>query len=198
MYFHGSGGLSDDNANDGPTLVAGGMAEKRLGPAHTVAIHGYASASAALPVNPERLPGAADTAYLTHHHDPAVNNGATVSSVTLNESDGIILLRPTHTVGKTTLGSTPSGGMSVDTKRGSKFTLSEAGSLASFTAYLDGAGGASGTESVRIAMYRDSSGVPGAKVAESKVVNISSGDPGCWVKFPAPTVALDPGSYPAL
>ncbi|MEW5847654.1 MAG: hypothetical protein AB2A00_02530 [Myxococcota bacterium] len=71
VYFHGSGGLSGDNCDDGPTLTVGGTAEKRLGPAHTVGALGLATAGAALPVNPERLPGAEDTAYLNLSNPPA-------------------------------------------------------------------------------------------------------------------------------
>ncbi len=44
-------------------------------------------------------------------------------------------------------------------------------------------------------LYRDSSGVPGTKVAESNVVNITSGSVGRWVNFSAPSAALAPGSY---
>ena len=131
------------------------------------------------------------------HHDATVNDGSTVSSVTLQDRDGIILLR-TSTPGKfgrTTVGTVPSSGMTTDVKRGSKFSLSEAATLSSFSAYLDGNGGASGSEQVRIVLYRDASGTPGAKVADSNVVTINSGAAGAWVTFTAPQVALTAGSY---
>jgi hypothetical protein len=35
--------------------------------------------------------------------------------------------------------------------------------LLGFTAYLDGGGAASGTQQVRMVLYRDSAGVPGAR-----------------------------------
>jgi hypothetical protein len=48
----------------GPVLVPGGPEVPGEGPAHVVAAHGFAAASAALPVNPERVPGASDIEYL--------------------------------------------------------------------------------------------------------------------------------------
>jgi hypothetical protein len=71
VYFHGSGGLSDDEVNDGPTLVMGGDPQPGTGPAYVLAPFGIAMAGSALPVNPERLPGATETAYLNLSNLPA-------------------------------------------------------------------------------------------------------------------------------
>lgn len=140
--------------------------------------------------------GSSTNTKVHYVHDTTVNNGATVTSVTLQDRDGIVLLRKTHTLGQTTVGTVPSAGMTADMKRGSKFTLAEAGTLSSFSAYLDGLGGASGTQNVRVVLYRDASGVPGAKVAESTTVSIASGAAASWVTFPAAQAAvLDPGAY---
>lgn len=59
IYFHGSGGLSTQVVDRG----ANGEPPGR-GPAHVLAAHGFATAASALPLNPERLPGASDTQYL--------------------------------------------------------------------------------------------------------------------------------------
>ncbi|MBI2388290.1 MAG: hypothetical protein HYV09_01625 [Deltaproteobacteria bacterium] len=81
LYFHGSGGLSTASADRGrwvletdPTRCPEGKLgewEKKTGcntkgegPAHVVAAHGLAMAGTALPVNPERLPGASEIAYI--------------------------------------------------------------------------------------------------------------------------------------
>jgi len=64
MYFHGSGGMSDQVIDRGTVLVPDGTPTKGEGPAHVLAAHGFASVGCAHPVNPERLPGASDTAYL--------------------------------------------------------------------------------------------------------------------------------------
>ncbi|MBK8259556.1 MAG: hypothetical protein IPK82_43740 [Polyangiaceae bacterium] len=64
IYFHGSGGLSDQFIDRGKIYTPDGTPEKGKGPAHELAYHGFASAGSALPVNPERLPGAAETEYL--------------------------------------------------------------------------------------------------------------------------------------
>jgi len=64
LYFHGSGGLSTQVVDRGPKSEPDGPPAKGLGPAHVLAGHGFAAVGAALPVNPERVPGAGETAYL--------------------------------------------------------------------------------------------------------------------------------------
>jgi hypothetical protein len=82
LYFHGSGGRSDAAVDRGRWTPGGtcapelrdtwqgreGCYAKGLGPAHVVARHGFGMAGAALPVNPERLPGASATAYLNFNN----------------------------------------------------------------------------------------------------------------------------------
>ncbi len=64
VYFHGSGGRSDQVVEYGPSSTADGPPEPGTGPSHVLADFGIATAGSALPVNPERLPGASETAYL--------------------------------------------------------------------------------------------------------------------------------------
>lgn len=64
VYFHGSGGVSTQFIDRGKVYTPDGEPEKGKGPAHELAYHGIASAGSALPVNPERLPGAGETEYL--------------------------------------------------------------------------------------------------------------------------------------
>lgn len=64
LYFHGSGGLAAQVVDRGPIVTPGGEPVPGEGPAHVLAAHGIATAAAALPLNPERLPGAASRAYL--------------------------------------------------------------------------------------------------------------------------------------
>ena len=64
LYFHGSGGASADAIDHGPSATTGGDPQRGRGPAWVLAPFGIATAASALPVNPERLPGAGDTAYL--------------------------------------------------------------------------------------------------------------------------------------
>jgi hypothetical protein len=99
------------------------------------------------------------------------------------------------TFGRTTVATGSSSGMTADQKRGSKFTLSDRATLLGFKAYLDGAGGAAGSAAVRMVLYRDSGGVPAARVAQSPVATIAAGMTGRWVNFTAPPTALDPGVY---
>ncbi len=100
--------------------------------------------------------------------------------------------------GQTAVGSTPSAGMTANQKRGSKFTLTEKGTLVRLSAYLDGQGGASGTQSIRLALYRDASGVPGALVAQTSTKTIAAGAAASWQNFSAPNISLDPGVYWAV
>ncbi len=72
MYFHGSGGLYQQVVDRGRVTEIGGEATKGEGPAHVLAPHGFAMVGSAHPVNPERLPGAADIEYLN------LNNLATL------------------------------------------------------------------------------------------------------------------------
>ena len=64
VFFHGSGGLSTAIVNRGPVLVKGGPDVLGQGPGYVVAPLGIAMAGSALPVNPERLPGAKETEYI--------------------------------------------------------------------------------------------------------------------------------------
>lgn len=73
-YFHGSGGTSDAAANRG-TFVKDANGEWHStpgkGPAWVVAPVGLATLAFALPVNPERLDGASEFAYLNLGNPPA-------------------------------------------------------------------------------------------------------------------------------
>lgn len=64
QYFHGSGGVAAQVVDRGPVLAAGGDPVPGEGPADVLAAHGIATAASALPLNPERLPGASSRAYL--------------------------------------------------------------------------------------------------------------------------------------
>lgn len=64
VYFHASGGLSTDDFNDGPSTSVDDPGAPGQGPAYVVAPHGLAMAGSALPLNPERVPGASEYEYL--------------------------------------------------------------------------------------------------------------------------------------
>jgi hypothetical protein len=92
VYFHGSGGVSHAVVDRGtwkpltqsphcPSyqtpdkwLGVEGCNEKGQGPAYVLAPHGIAMAASALPVNPERLPGATDYAYVNLGNLPALRD----------------------------------------------------------------------------------------------------------------------------
>jgi hypothetical protein len=92
VYFHGSGGVSQAVVDRGqwkplsqspncpsyqtPDDWKGvkGCNEKGQGPAYVLAPHGIAMAGSALPVNPERLPGAIDYAYVNLSNLPALRD----------------------------------------------------------------------------------------------------------------------------
>ena len=97
--------------------------------------------------------------------------------------------------GRTTVATSTSAGMSANYKRGTPFALSQAGTLTSFSAYLDGSGGASGSQDVRMDLYTNSGGVPGTLVAQSRMVTISAGMTPQWIRFVAPPTTLSAGTY---
>ncbi len=68
LYFHGSGGLSDALVDEGPSLKPGDEGVVGEGPAYVLSPHGFAVAGSALPVNPERFPGAIETQYLNFNN----------------------------------------------------------------------------------------------------------------------------------
>lgn len=57
MYFHGTGGPSDQVVDRGAVREPEGQRTKGEGPAHVLAAHGFATFQAALPLNPERYTG---------------------------------------------------------------------------------------------------------------------------------------------
>ncbi len=63
VYFHGSGGIAAQVVDRGPR-PAGGVEAVGEGPAHMIAARGFAAVGAALPLSPDRLPGAGATEYL--------------------------------------------------------------------------------------------------------------------------------------
>lgn len=97
--------------------------------------------------------------------------------------------------GRSSRGSIFTPGMAVNYKRGSRFTLSQKGTLLNMAAYVDGGGGMSGSQSLRMTLYRDSGGVPGALVAQSNAMSVASGSGSRWLYFPAPAAAINPGVY---
>lgn len=68
LYFHGSGGLSDQLVDAGPSLTPADQDTVGEGPAYVLAPHGFAVAGTALPVNPERFPGATEQQYLNFNN----------------------------------------------------------------------------------------------------------------------------------
>lgn len=64
VYWHGSGGLSAQAVDRGPITTPEGENEHGKGPAHILSPFGIATAASALPLNPERLEGAEELAYL--------------------------------------------------------------------------------------------------------------------------------------
>jgi hypothetical protein len=97
--------------------------------------------------------------------------------------------------GRSSIAATPSNGLSADFKRASKMTLSEQALVTRLSAYIDGKGGATGEQYFRLALYRDSNGVPGTKLTETGLSLVWTGQPASWRTLSAPPVLLDPGSY---
>lgn len=91
----------------------------------------------------------------------------------------------TSQFGQTTVGNTLSSGLTANFIRGSFVTAPSGCTVTGYYVYLDGSGGASGSQQLRVAQYiTDGSGNPGWKVGESTVVTIPAGMAAQWVYFP--------------
>ena len=100
-----------------------------------------------------------------------------------------------ETFGRTTAGATPSGALRADYKRGSKFTLPQAGTATGLCALLDGGGAATGEQSFRLVLYRDVNGAPGAKVAQTSDSLIYAGQQATWRCLDTGWTPLTAGAY---
>jgi hypothetical protein len=101
--------------------------------------------------------------------------------------------------GRATIAATPSGGMSANFKRGSRFTMTERGRVPWLSAYLDSLGGGTSPQTVRLALYRDAAGVPGERLGMTEEITLAPGSQGQWRTAPSafgqPQATLDPGNY---
>jgi hypothetical protein len=101
--------------------------------------------------------------------------------------------------GRTDAASAALKGLSANFIRGSQFEVPQTGKtklVNALYAYLDGKGGASGSQAVRMALYFDSiddrGPIPG-KIAESGVIHIPAGTPAGWFRFPVPPTSVADG-----
>jgi hypothetical protein len=125
-----------------------------------------------------------------------VSNQMTYSQVTAPPVGFNRLTDRPKRFGKSSSGETFTSGLAANTKRGSRFYLGQKGLLLNMGAYVDGNGsGTSGSQSLRMVLYRDSSGRPGTRVAQSNTMSVAVDSSRRWVYFPSPAAQLDPGYY---
>jgi len=127
---------------------------------------------------------------ITHASSQASYNQVTAPPVAFNR----LTDRPKRFGNGASGGTFASPGLGNNYKRGSRFTLHEKGRLVNVGAYVDGRGGPSGSQALRVAVYTDSGGRPGNLVAQTGSVNISSGGAARWVYFGS-SAALNAGTY---
>jgi hypothetical protein len=117
--------------------------------------------------------------------------------------EGTISIRadysPLRSAGATAIGTRVSSPMSANMKRGSSFTLTEKASVWRLNAYIDGQGGAGGSQPLWLALYDDVNGEPSSLVAKAQVDPGPAGSAGHWVSasvggFYSP-IQLMPGRY---
>ena len=102
-------------------------------------------------------------------------------------------VRPTRTFGRTTVGSvsdTPGAGA----KFGNVVTLTEPGTLASFSWFARG-GGTYGQTFVPLVYATDANGNPTTIVAQGTAVTVAPARAPGWLVVPLPNVAVQPGRY---
>jgi hypothetical protein len=103
-----------------------------------------------------------------------------------------------HVAGRRTVGSQVSSPMSSQFKRGSSFELTEKAQLRTINAYVDGLGGASGQQTLTLALYDDVNGEPAGLVTQGTVTSATTfaGSAGHWVTVgPQSPIPLMPGRY---
>jgi hypothetical protein len=91
----------------------------------------------------------------------------------------------------------PSSGLTANFKRGSRINLPERGAPYYLSAYLDGLGGGTSPQTVRLALYRDADGVPGERVVTTEEMTMAPGSQPQWrtaLRIDAQP-DLDPGDY---
>lgn len=84
------------------------------------------------------------------------------------------------TFGRVSETGTPSSGLAADYKRVSRFTVGTSGILWRICAYLDGKGGGTGRQSVRLVLYGDNNGVPGKQLFAGGEAEIEGGAAASW------------------
>jgi hypothetical protein len=129
----------------------------------------------------------------------AGNSGNGTLSAFASYEPGPIVIR---TLGRTDVGTKPSQGLTANFIRGSVFELHDPRAiLTGLHAYLDGNGGASGVQKVRMVMYELTGSPPnhtGARMVESAEVSIAAGTPPGWVHFPVPLTNIQPPFAPGF
>jgi hypothetical protein len=101
----------------------------------------------------------------------------------------------TQTFGHIVPGAVPSAGLSAQMKRASRFTAPGPGTVRQLCAYLDGKGGVSNYQRMRLALYRDNGGVPGVKMFEAPENSVLAGDAARWICQPVPLQPIPAGNY---
>jgi hypothetical protein len=111
----------------------------------------------------------------------------------------LVMVRPASaqqlTLGHTEAGPFVSQGLVANSKRGSKFTPSEPGTVYFLCALVDGLGGATGHQRYRLALYSDNAGVPDKKLAETGLSVVSSGADPEWICSPVGYVSVTTVPY---
>lgn len=117
-------------------------------------------------------------------------NGTISAFIAYRPGDGT-----SNIMGRTDVGAFPSSGLSANYTRWSHFNLQhDVATVTSLHAYLDGLGGASGSQKVRMVLYHlvtQTGNVWYVKKVESDEVTIPAGMPPQWVEFHIPPTDLD-------
>jgi hypothetical protein len=97
-------------------------------------------------------------------------------------------------MGRTTVATVPSKGLTANMMRGSEFIYNNSSSvLHSVSAYLDGLGAAAGSQRIRMSVYQVEAireQTAWTRIAESEEVTIAAGRPPGWVTFPVRAAPL--------
>jgi len=124
---------------------------------------------------------------------PGSTGDGTISAFASYEPGNFLI----RNFGRTDIATTPSKGLTSNMARGSFFNvLDPDAALIGLNAYIDGSGGASGAQQLRMAIYDGTaSSGPGDLITYSDVITIPAGRAPGWCYFPVRPVPLDFTGY---
>jgi hypothetical protein len=144
----------------------------------SILLSNYNTSNATADINGDGTVNVLDLSILLSNYGKSVGGNGVVLGMNSNSGDTM-------------------GNLTSDFKRATLFNLNSGGTVNDMTAWLDGLGGAAGSQSVRYGIFNvDSSGNPTTLIAQTGTTSINSGQVAQWITLNfSSTVTLTAGQY---